>query len=166
MHALVLLLLSAASQPAAPPAIVLTDEILVGTWVCGPTTMHGPSFDIAVTSRTTNRPDHTSTTLTTTIITPHGAPSMTNVDEATETWAIDGDLITRTVSKLRFVSSTDPRITPEVGQRIMDDQVARKSVYQSRVLGMKGTVLRSVPFNATHKQTEVESSCRRLSRKH
>lgn len=166
MHAFAFLLLSVASQPAAPPpSVVLTDELIIGTWECRPTTMHGPNFDIVVTSRTSNRPDHTSTTLTTSIITPHGAGPITNIDEATETWAIDGDVITRTVSKIRFVSSTDPKITPAVGQQIMDDQIARKSVYQSRVVGIDGKYVRSVPFNATHKQAEVESTCRRLSSK-
>lgn len=167
MHALALLLLSAVSPSATQSVpVVLTDEIMIGTWDCGPTTMHGPKFDIVVSSRTTNRPDHTATTVTTSIITPHGAPPITNIDEATETWAIDGDLVTRIVSKIRFISSTDPRITPEIGQQIVDDQVARKSVYQSRILGIKGRVLRSIPFNATQKQAEVESTCsRRIRRK-
>jgi hypothetical protein len=140
----------------------LSDQALLGDWECGPTTMHGTSFDLVITVRTTNRPDHTYTSLTTSVITPHGKSPVTNKDQAHGTWRLDGDMITSTVQQVEFLSSSDPTFRKELGQKIQDDQLGKKSTYQSRILEFDGHVTRSIPVNSLYKEAVVESSCRRV----
>jgi len=147
---------------ATAPKPSLTDKSIIGTWECGPTVMHGPNFDVAVTTRTTNRPDHTYTSLTTSVITPTGQPPVTNKDQADGTWSLDGDIITSTVQRVEFQSSSDPTISKWLGQQIQDAQLKKKSVYQSRILEFDGTTSRSTPVNPMYKEAGVESSCKRV----
>ena len=140
----------------------ITDESLIGTWECSPTTMHDPNFDLVVTTRTTNNSDHTYTELTTSVITPHGKPSITNRDQANGTWRLDGDVTTSTVLRVEFISSSDPTISKELGQQIQESQLKKKSVYQSKILAFDGATSRSVPLNSMYKEAAVESSCKRV----
>lgn len=140
----------------------LSDQALLGAWECGPTTMHGPNFDLKVTVQTTNRPDHTYASLTTSVITPHGKSPVTNKDQAHGTWRLDGDIITSTVQQVEFLSSSDPTFSKELGQKVQDDQLRKKSTYQSRILEFNGDVSRSIPVNSLYKGAVVESSCRRI----
>ncbi len=140
----------------------LSDQAMLGDWDCGPTTMHGPGFDLVVTVRTTNRPDHTYTSLTTSVITPHGKSPVTNKDQAYGTWRLDGGIVTSSVQRVEFLSSSDPTFSKELGQKIQDDQLRKKSTYQSRILEFDGEVSRSIPVNSLYKEAIVESSCRRV----
>jgi hypothetical protein len=159
---LVLLVALVLAGCSTTPKSSLTDKSFVGTWECGPTTMHGPNFDVAVTTRTANRPDHTYSSLTTSVITPQGQLPITNKDQADGTWSLDGDIITSTVQRVEFLSSSDPKITKWLGQQIQDAQLKMKSVYQSRILIFDGITSRSVPVNSMYKEAVVESSCKRV----
>jgi hypothetical protein len=142
------------------PAI--SDASLIGTWECGPTTMHGPNFDLLVTTRTTNNADHTYSSLTTSVVTPQGGLAVTNKDLAHGTWQLDGDVITSTVTRVEFLSSTDATISNKFGQDIQDAQLKKKSVYQSRIIHFDGQTSRSIPVNSMYKEAVVESSCKRV----
>ena len=149
------------SCAVASPA-TLSKESLVGTWLCGPTTMHGPNFDIVVTMETTNAADNTYTSLTTSAISPHGKDPITTKDRAFGTWQLDGDVITSHVQKVEFLSSSDPSISNEFGQQVQDAQLKKKSTYHSRILEFTGDTSRSVPVNSMYKEAVVESSCERV----
>lgn len=140
----------------------LTSQALVGNWRCGPTVMHGPHFDIAVTTETSNAADGTYSTLTTSVITPHGKPSITTTDRAWGTWQLDDGVISSTVQRVEFLSSSDPSITKEIGQQAQDAQVRKKSSYQSRILEFTGRSSRSIPVDSMYKEAVVESSCERV----
>lgn len=157
--ALITLLLACS---ATGRAATLSNETLVGTWECGPTTMRGPNFDVAVTSRTTYDVDYNFSSHTTSVITPDGQPAITNQDVAHGTWRMEGHVITSKVERVRFLSSSDPGIIIALGQQIQDDQLKTKSVYKSRVIAFDGTTSRSIPVDALHKEAVVETSCRRL----
>ena len=139
-----------------------TEKSLIGTWDCGPTTMRGPDFDVVVTTRTINRADHTYTSLTTSVITPKGQPALINKDQADGTWSLDGDIITSSVQRVEFLSSSDPKISKWRGQQIQDAQLKNKSVYQYRILAFDGITSRSVPVNSMYEEAVVESSCKRV----
>ena len=141
--------------------VALTSKALIGTWRCGPTVMHGPNFDISVTTETANASDGTYSTLTTSVITPHGKPSITTTDRAWGTWLLEDDVITSTVQRVEFLTSSDPSITKEIGQQAQDAQVRKKSTYQSRILEFTGHFSRSIPVNSMYKEAAVESSCER-----
>jgi hypothetical protein len=124
--------------------------------------MHGPNFVMAVTTETANAPDGTYSTLTTSVVTPHGKSSITTSDRAWGTWLLEDDVVTSTVQKVEFLSSSDPSITKEIGQQAQDAQVRKKSSYQSRILEFTGRSSRSIPVNSMYKEAVVESSCARV----
>lgn len=157
---LVSLLLAAGCT--ASRATVLSEEVMIGTWECGPTSMQGPNFNVLVTVRTTNNADHTYSSHTTSVITPDGKPAITNKDVAYGTWRLENDVITSTVERVQFLSSSDPSFSNFVGQQIQDAQLKMKSVYKSRVIAFDGNTSRSIPVDAMYKEAVVESSCRRL----
>ena len=152
------ILLTGCAATGAP----LSDQSLIGTWECGPTTMHGPNFDLVVTTRTTNNPDHSYSSLTTSVITSHGQAPITNKDIAYGLWRLEGDVITSVVEKVQFLSSSDPSLSNEQGQLIQEAQLKKKSVYKSRILDFNGNTSRSVPVDSMYKEAAVESSCRRV----
>ena len=143
------------------PDTVLSDASLVGVWKCGPTTMRGPGFDMVATFETTYRVDHTTTTLTTSVISPHTGVPVTLRDRADGEWTLEGDVLTSTVRKVEFVSSTDPTLGPQEGQGILEAQVRKKSVYRSRSLACDGRVWRSSPVDPMYAEADVETTCRR-----
>ncbi|MGE8281128.1 MAG: hypothetical protein ACN6O2_11890 [Stenotrophomonas sp.] len=140
----------------------LSDESITGAWECGPTTMHGPDFDVVVTTRNTNNADHTYSSLSTSIITPHGQVAVTNQAIDHGTWRLETDVITFTVERVQFLSSSDPTFSNTLGQQIEDAQLKKKSVYRYRMLHFDGNTSRSVPVDPMYKEAEVESSCRRI----
>ena len=154
-------LLSAATQSvAAAPALKPSD--LLGTWRCGPTVMQGPGFTVTVTDETTNKADGTYTGQTTTVIAAPGQPPLTLLDRSNGTWELKGDVVRSHVLHVEFVSASDPSITREQGQKAKDDQLAKKSVYESRILELRDGRSRSVPVNSMYKEAAVESSCQRI----
>ena len=124
--------------------------------------MQGPNFDLVVTTRTTNNHDHTYSSLTTSVITPHGQAAVTNKDIAYGSWRLEADVISSTVERVQFLSSSDPTFSRELGQQIQEAQLKKKSVYKSRVLDFDGNTSRSVPVDSMYKEAVVESSCRRV----
>jgi len=157
-----ILLTTALLASCATARASLSEESLVGTWECGPTTMQGPNFDLVVTTRTTNNHDHTYSSLTTSVITPHGQSAVTNKDIAYGSWRLEADVVTSKVERVQFLSSSDPSFSSELGQQIQEAQLKKKSVYQSRVLDFDGNTSRSVPVDSMYKEAVVESSCRRV----
>ncbi|WP_226467691.1 hypothetical protein [Luteimonas panaciterrae] len=140
----------------------LSDESLLGVWECGPTTMHGPNFDLVVTTRTTNNSDHTYSSLTTSVITPHGKHAITNKDLAYGSWRLEKGVVVSVVERVQFLSSSDPTFKNELGQKIQDDLLKKKSVFKSRILYFDGNISRSIPIDSMYKEAEVESTCRRV----
>ena len=137
-------------------------ESLTGTWHCGPTAMHGPGFDLSVSTQTINRADGSYTSLTTSEITRHGESPVVMRDRASGSWRLEGDILISTVRQVEFLSSSDPSIGNELGQKMQDDLIRQKSVYRSRILAFAGDALRVVPLGAKYKEAEVESVCKRI----
>jgi hypothetical protein len=150
------------SSCATTNQAALTSQSLVGTWRCAPVTMHGPNFDLVATSEITNGADNTYTELTTSVFTPHGKAPITSTDRSFGTWRLDGDVITTDVREAEFLSSSDPSISIERGQKALEAQLNKKSTYQSRVLEFTGNTLRRIPVNSMYKEAVVESSCERV----
>lgn len=127
-------------------------------------TMHGPNFDVEVTTRTTNNADLTYSSRTISVITPHGKDPVTNQDLSYGTWQLDGDIVISKVKRVEFISSSDPAFSHSIGQQILEGEVRKKSVYRSRLLHLDlgaGTS-RSIPVDSMYKEAVVESSCRRV----
>lgn len=141
----------------------VTEQALLGTWECGPTTMHGPGFKVEVTTRITKRADHTYSDTNTSVLIPDTGVVMTNRDTSHGTWRLDGDIVTSEVLEVRFLSSSNLDLSREEGQRILDELVSKKSVYRSRILALDANTSRSIPVGSMYKEAEVESTCRRLA---
>ncbi len=156
-----LLSLSCSAGLAASPA-ALSEQALVGTWECGPTILHGPDFELVVSERTTRQADGRYTGLTISVITPQGVAPVTNRDAAEGLWRLEGDVLVSTVQRVRFLSSSDPAFSHALGQRILDAEREKKSVYRSRILAFDGTIARAIPVDSLYEAAEVESTCRRL----
>ena len=124
--------------------------------------MHGPNFDLTVTEITTNNADHTFVTSTESVIVPNGGAAVITKDEAYGTWHLEGNIVTTEFLKSTFLSSSDPSVGKEIGQRIQDEQLKKKSIYQSRILELSDDKSRSIPVNPMYKEAAVESSCHRI----
>lgn len=148
------------SSATASPSLAVAD--LVGTWRCGPTVMQGPGFTVTVTDETNKLPDGTFTAHTTTVIAAPGEAPITLRDRSNGTWELKGDVVSSHVLRAEFLSASDPSITRDAGQKAQDDQLARKSVYESRILELTGTRSRSIPVNSMDKEANVESRCERI----
>lgn len=66
------------------------------------------------------------------------------------------------INHLEFLSASDPSVTKKAGQKAQDEQLAKKSVYESRILEFNGTYSRSIPINSMYKDAAVESTCERI----
>ena len=148
------------SSAAASPS--MTESDLVGSWRCGPTVMQGPGFTVTVTDETTKLRDGTYTAYTTTVIAAPGEAPITLQDRSNGTWELKGDVIRTHVIRSEFLSASDPSITKEAGQKAQDDQLAKKSVYETRILELTSTRSRSIPINSMYKEAAVESRCERI----
>ncbi|WP_269792090.1 hypothetical protein [Stenotrophomonas sp. Iso1] len=154
------MMLLAGGANAEPPTFSAAD--LLGTWECGPTSMHGPGFDLDVLIKTTNHPDGTYTSSSTSIIKPHGKSAVTNLDESKGTWVLQGDLLTTVVESARFISSTDPTFSRNEGQLLLEDELHKKRTYEARLLELKDGHSRTVPVGSLYPEAVTESSCRLL----
>jgi hypothetical protein len=160
MFAFAAMLACIGSSAAASPSLAVSD--LAGAWRCGPTLMLGPGFTVTVTDETTRLTDGTFTSHTTTVIAAPGKPPITLRDRSNGTWELKGDVVSSHVLRAEFLSASDPSITKEAGQKAQDDQLAKKSVYTSRILEFTGTRSRSIPVNPMYKEAAVESRCVRI----
>ena len=154
--------LIAVSGPTAASAKPLSHSDLVGTWRCGPTVMQGPGFTVTVTDETTKLSDGTYSGHSSTVISAPGKPALTLPDRSSGTRELVGDVVKSRIDQIEFLSASDPSITKEAGQRAQDEQLAKKSVYESRILEFTGTRSRSIPVNYMYKEAAVESTCERI----
>lgn len=158
--AVAILLLAAGSAAATTPPISPAD--LLGTWRCGPTVMQGPGFTVTVIDETTKLPNGTFTGHTRSVISAPGKAPLTLQDRSSGTWELVGDVVRSRINHLEFLSASDPSVTKEAGQKAQDEQLAEKSVYESRILEFNGTHSRSIPVNSMYKEAAVESTCERI----
>ncbi|WP_133477930.1 hypothetical protein [Cognatilysobacter segetis] len=124
----VLLLLGACATTAPIDA-----TSVVGRWRCGPTTLHGSGFDVAVSTDSTYQADRRFQTVTRSVITRPGHAPVTTQDRAEGTWSLTGDVLRTTVQRVTFLSSSDPGISVGEGQRLQDAQLKRRAVYETRL---------------------------------
>ena len=159
---LVLLALSGTAWPGEHSVRI---EDLVGLWKCWPTLMNGPipGSTISVVDQTTRFADGSFSGETTTVISVPGQEPMELLDRSSGEWKFDADVLSVQVKTDVFVSASDPSISQEIGQKALDDQLSRKSVYQSRILTFDGTSLRTFPVGSMFKEAEVETKCERLA---
>ncbi|HEY0334090.1 MAG TPA: hypothetical protein VGC74_10320 [Stenotrophomonas sp.] len=134
----------------------------VGVWDCGPTVMHGANSDVSRTTRTINNRDGSYSTLSTSLITPHGGTPVTNLDITKGGWQIVGEVVTSTVEDVMFVSSTDPAYSRDEGQRVLEAEAKKRSVFESRILEIDDRSSRAVPVSPKDKEAEVVSTCKRV----
>lgn len=142
-------------------SIALSEKSLVGTWACGPITMQKDNFDLVVTARTTYKADHTFVSLTSSQITFSGKGPIISKEQVYGIWQLDGDIVTSTIQRIDFLSSSEKSFSHGLGQKIQDDVLKEKSVYQSRILNFDGKTSTSIPVNPMFKEAEVELSCKR-----
>ncbi|WP_408952203.1 hypothetical protein [Lysobacter sp. Hz 25] len=117
---------------------------------------------MAVSTETINRADGRYTSLTTSVITPHGKSPVVIQDRASGIWLLEGDILASEVQEVKFLSSSDPSISNERGQKMQDDLLKKKSIYRSRILKFTRRTLRIIPVEPTDKEAEVESLCKRV----
>lgn len=158
--AIAALLVVSASGAAAP--LTLKPSDLVGAWRCGPTAMQGPGFTITVTDENTRLQDGNFTEHTTTVISAPNKVPLTLQHRSSGTWELNGDVVQIHVQRSEFLSASDPSVSKEQGQKAQDEQLAKKSVYESRILELNGDRLRTTPVNPMYKEAAVESSCQRI----
>jgi hypothetical protein len=158
--AVAILLVSAGSAAATTSPLSSSD--LVGTWRCGPTFMQGPGFTVTVTDETTKLSDGTFIGHSRSLISAPGKPPLTLEDRSSGTWELVGDVVRSRINRIEFLSASDPSITKDAGQRAQDEQLAKKSVYESRILEFNGTHSRSIPVNSMYEEAAVESTCERI----
>jgi hypothetical protein len=137
------LLAGCATAPRIEPAAV------VGRWRCGPTTLHGSGFDVAVSTDTTYRSDARFDTLTRSVITRTGHAPITTQDRAEGTWALAGDVLRTTVQRARFLSSSDPSVSVAAGQRLQDAQLRTRSVFETRLQRVDARNWRTSPVDGS-----------------
>jgi len=158
--AVAIFLVAAGSAAAATSPLSPSD--FFGTWRCGPTVMQGPGFTVTVTDETTKLPDGTFTGHSRSVISAPGKAPLTLQDRSSGTWELVGDVVRSRINHVEFLSASDPSITKDAGQRAQDEQLAKKSVHESRILEFNGTHSRSIPVNSMYRDAAVESTCERI----
>ncbi|MEO8670680.1 MAG: hypothetical protein ABI411_05145 [Tahibacter sp.] len=156
-----ILVLAATGSALAVPASV-TPSDLVGTWRCGPTVMQRPEVTVTTSDETTNASDGTYTSRGTIVTTLPDKHVTTVLVRSSGTWELKGDIVRTHVQHGEFLSASDPSITKEEGQRLQDDQLRKKSVFEDRILEFTGTRSRSIPINSMYKSAVVETGCERI----
>jgi hypothetical protein len=146
---------------AAAAAVPVSAGALTGSWECGPTVMKGPQFVMSVLSVTTRSADGTFVSTSTSTITPDGQTPKTLIDASRGTWKLEGTTLISTYLESRFVPSADRSVPAEIGQRVLDDELRKKSVFKSKVLDITSTSMRSIPVDSAYVEAVVESTCRR-----
>lgn len=162
MHRKIAAAIFLAASGSATAATPVSPSDLAGTWRCGPTVMQGPGFTVTVTDETTRLPDGTFTGHTRSVISSPGKVPLTLQDRSAGTWELAGDVVRSRINHVEFLSASDPSVTKEAGQKAQDEQLAKKSVYESRILEFNGTRSRSIPVNSMYKEAAVESNCERI----
>jgi hypothetical protein len=130
---------------------------IVGRWRCGPTTLHGSGFDVAVSTDTRYGKDMRFDTLTRSVISRAGHAPITTQDRAEGTWALAGDVLRTTVQRTRFLSSSDPSISVSAGQQLQDAQLRTRSVFETRLQRIDDRHWRASPVDGSG----ADASCTR-----
>lgn len=144
-----------------PVHLVVTHDSIVGAWECGPTTMKGPQFEMTVVIVTKYAADGTFESTTSSVIAPSGQSAISQIDSARGSWKLDGTILSSSFKDSKFISSSDPSISQEFGQKIQDDQLRKKSVYKSEILEIGQTSMRMIPVESEYAEAVVESVCKR-----
>lgn len=157
----ILAVMLAGLAPAEPGPLAVSQESLTGTWECGPTTMKGPQIVISVTSVTKFAPDLSFVSTTTNVIKPSSRSAVTVVNSSRGTWRLEGTTLIWAYQESKFISSSDPFISAEIGQKVEDDELRKKSVYKSEILEVTRQSMRRIPVDSAYAAAVVEASCRR-----
>ena len=159
----VLAVLLACVVPAAAARLAALPESLIGTWACGPTTMNGPKLVMEVTSITKFATDRTFKTTTTNVIKPSNRSPVTVVISSHGTWRLEGATLIWLYQESKFLSSSDPIISVEMGQKVEDDELRKKSLYKSKIVEISQELMRRIPLDSAYAEAVVESKCRRTA---
>lgn len=81
------------------------------------------------------------------------------------TWRLEGAILTWAYQESKFVSSSNPAITPEIGQKVEDEEMRKKSVFKSKILEVTPDSLRRISVESAHPEAVVEVKCRRVPQK-
>jgi len=149
-----------ALQSHAQGSAVVTND-LVGKWRCGPTVMRGPNVIVTASEEIIRADDGSFVSHGTSMIEVPGKPPLTIQDKSDGSWELTGEVLKTHIQHLEFLSSSEVSITKEMGQKVEDDQLAKKSIYENRVLEHTGMRYRVFPVNPMHKEAAVETSCER-----
>ena len=164
-HLAMCIVLNAALCAASAAPVEVTEKLLTGIWECGPTAMQGPPGGpaslITVVSMTDRAPDLTFSSLTTTVILYSDRRSLTFIAADKGSWRLEGTTLLSEYKESTFVSASDPRISREAGQQVLDAELRKKSVFKSAILDIGPTALRSIPVDSAHAGAVVEATCRR-----
>ncbi len=161
---LIFTLLLAGVAPAEAARLAVSPESLIGTWECGPTTMKGPQFAMNVTSVGTFAADRTFVGKSTNVIEPNGRPAITVVTTSRGTWRLEGTTLIWVYQESKFISASDPSISVEMGQKVEDDEMRKKSVYKSEILEISRESMRRIPVDSAYAAAVVETKCRRTAK--
>ena len=140
----------------------VTPESLVGTWECGPTTMKGPEFVSNVTSVGIFAADRTFVGMTTNVIKPSGRSAITVVNSSRGNWRLEGTTLFWIYQESKFISASDPNITAEMGQKVEDDEMRKKSIFKSEILEISRESMRRIPVDSAYAAAVVETRCKRI----
>lgn len=132
---------------------------IVGKWNCGPVVMKAPNATITVNWSVNYLPDHTFIDLVNTQVDATDRPSFSTTSRSKGRWELKGDALESQSTKEEFIGATDPFITKELGQRVLDEQVAAKPIPRSRILKLNKKELHTFPINARNKEAEVTTTC-------
>jgi hypothetical protein len=152
--------------PASAASLPISQKSLIGTWECGPTIMKGPHAVMSVVSITTFADDNSFVGKSSNVIAPPGSSAFTVTNSARGTWQLEGTALTWVYLESKFISSSDPRISVESGQKVEDDEMRKKSVFKSKILEITHDTLRRIPIDSAHPEAVVEAKCKRILAKY
>ncbi|MDQ1835502.1 hypothetical protein [Massilia scottii] len=164
MHLLsaIIAVLLAGISPAGAGPLAPSQDLLTGTWECGPTFMKGPQLVMTVVTVTKRAADRTFVSTSTSVITPRGKPAITLIDSARGTWRLEGRILISAFQESKFISASDPTISAELGQKLQDDQLRNKSIYKAEILQINRKSMRFIPVGSDYSEAVVESNCRKI----
>lgn len=162
-HVSVLAVLLACVVPTAAARSAASPESLIGTWACGPTTISGPTLVMEVSSVTKFAADWTFVTTATNVIKPSNRSPVTVVISSHGTWRLEGATLIWLYQESKFLSSSDPIISVEMGQKVEDDELRKKSLYKSKIVEICQESMRRIPLDSAYAEAVVETKCRRTA---
>lgn len=153
-----LLLSIHASQACAG---TIKKQLVVGTWECGPTVMKGPEVTVTASYVVERKADMTFMHTGTSRVEPKGREAFTFDATYRGTWKLAGDVLTWTYTESKFVGSSLPHVTPEIGQKIIDDEQQKQPISSSRVLRVDARSISTISVKPLYPAAAVASHCTR-----